>query len=88
MMGVSQLGWAMMMGVVRVVRMYIQEERNLCWFCSRTRILKTNQSRYVIVGPLQVPPTQLLTTLSTGYCPKESVCDFVLRRMFYSRQLF
>ena len=26
--------------------------------------------------------------LSTGYCPKEKVNDFVLRRTFYSRQLF
>ena len=26
--------------------------------------------------------------LSTGYCPKKKVNDFVLRRTFYSRQLF
>ena len=26
--------------------------------------------------------------LSTGYCPKKKVHDFVLRRTFYSKQLF
>jgi len=26
--------------------------------------------------------------LSTGYCPKENVCNFDLRRLFYSKQGF
>ena len=34
-------------------------------------------------------PTYTITNyLSTGYCPKKNVCDFGLRRPFYSRQLF
>jgi len=34
-------------------------------------------------------PTYTITDyLSTGYCPKKNVCDFGLRRPFYSRQLF
>ena len=34
-------------------------------------------------------PTYTITDyLSTGYCPKEKVFDFGLRRLFYSRQLF
>ena len=28
------------------------------------------------------------TYTDTDYCPNESICYFVLRRMFYSRQLF
>ena len=47
--------------VVMVVR-YIKEERNRYWSRSQTRTLKTKKSLYVIVGPLQVPPTQLPTT--------------------------
>jgi len=78
----------MMRVVVMVVWMYIMEERNLCWFHSWTRIPKTKISLYMIAGPLFVLPTQLLTTLSTDYCPNENVYDFGLRRPFYSRQLF
>ena len=34
-------------------------------------------------------PTYTVTDyLSTGYCPKENVCDFDLRRSFYSKQGF
>jgi len=33
-------------------------------------------------------PTYTLTDYLSGYCPKENVNDFVLRRTFYSRQLF
>ena len=33
-------------------------------------------------------PTYMLTDYLFGYCPKENVHDFVLRRTFYSRQLF
>ena len=34
-------------------------------------------------------PTYTITDyLSTGYCPKENVCDFDLRRSFYSKQVF
>jgi len=34
-------------------------------------------------------PTYTITDyLSTGYCSNGNVCYFVLRRMFYSRQLF
>ena len=33
-------------------------------------------------------PTYTITDYLSGYCPKENVNNFVLRRMFYSRQLF
>ena len=34
-------------------------------------------------------PAYIITDyLSTGYCPNGNVCYFVLRRTFYSRQLF
>ena len=34
-------------------------------------------------------PTYTATDyLSTGYCPNENVYDFVLRRTFYSKQVF
>ena len=34
-------------------------------------------------------PTYTVTDYSsTGYCPKEKVFDVVLRKMFYSSQLF
>ena len=33
-------------------------------------------------------PTYTITNYLSGYCPKENVNDFVLRRTFYSRQLF
>ena len=65
------------------MKIYIKEEQNLCWFCSRTYILKMTVSRYIIAGPLLVLPTQLLTTVL-----RENVNDFGLRRPFYSRQLF
>jgi len=68
--------------------MCIEVRLSLCWSQFQTRTLKTTVSRYVIAGPLQVLPTQLLTTLSTGYCPKENVHDFGLRKPFYSKQMF
>ena len=33
-------------------------------------------------------PTYTIADYLSGYCPKENVNYFVLRRMFYSRQLF
>ena len=33
-------------------------------------------------------PTYTITDYLSGYCPKENVNYFVLRRTFYSRQLF
>ena len=34
-------------------------------------------------------PTYTITNyLSTSYCPKKNVYDFILRRTFYSKQLF
>jgi len=33
-------------------------------------------------------PTYTLTDYLSGYCPKENVNDFVLRRVFYSKQVF
>ena len=33
-------------------------------------------------------PAYMITDYLSSYCPKENVNDFVLRRMFYSRQLF
>ena len=48
------------------------------------------QTKFSVGGSSLLP---FLPTLSTDYlvyqyCPKESVCDFGLRRPFYSRQLF
>jgi len=39
-------------------------------------------------GPSSSPAYTITDYLSTGYCPNGNVCYFVLRRMFYSRQLF
>ena len=33
-------------------------------------------------------PTYTLTDYLSDYCPKGNVCNFDLRRSFYSRQLF
>jgi len=33
-------------------------------------------------------PTYTLTNYLSGYCPKENVHNFVLRRTFYSKQVF
>ena len=33
-------------------------------------------------------PTYTLTDYLSGYCPKENVNNFVLRRTFYSKQVF
>ena len=33
-------------------------------------------------------PAYMITDYLSSYCPKENVNDFVLRRTFYSRQLF
>jgi len=52
----------MIVVVVSEVRMYIVVELSLRWSRCQTRISKTKKSLYVITGPLQVPPTQLLTT--------------------------
>ena len=52
----------MIVVVVVMVEMYILGKLNLCWFRSRTHILMMTVFRYVIAGPLQVLPTQLLTT--------------------------
>jgi len=38
--------------------------------------------------PSSSPAYTITDYLSTGYCPKEKVFDFGLRRPFYSRQLF
>ena len=37
---------------------------------------------------LSSSPTYTITDYLSGYCPKENVNYFVLRRTFYSRQLF
>jgi len=39
-------------------------------------------------GPSSSPTYTITDYLSTGYCPKEIVCDFDLRRSFYSKQGF
>ena len=39
-------------------------------------------------GPSSSPAYTVTDYLSTGYCPKENVCDFDLRRSFYSKQGF
>jgi len=77
----------MRVGMVLVL-MYIKGAWNRCWFCSPTHTLKMTKSQYVIVGILLTLPTLLLTTSSTDYCLKGKIYDIVLRRMFYSSQLF
>ena len=80
----------MVMMEYRAVELVVTDELKgpiLCWTRCRTCIPKTKESLYVIVGPLQVPPTQLLTAcLATAL--RKKVCYFDLRRSFYSRQLF
>ena len=39
-------------------------------------------------GPSSSPAYTITNYLSTDYCPKESVNNFDLRRLFYSKQLF
>jgi len=86
----SQLERVMMIVVVVtvVMVMYIKGVWNWCWFRSPTCTLKTMKSRYVIAGILLTLPTLLLTTLFTDYCLKGKVYNVVLRRTFYSSQLF
>ena len=36
-------------------------------------------------GPSSSPTYTITDYLSTGYCSKENVCDFDLRRSFYSK---
>jgi len=38
--------------------------------------------------PSSSPVYIIIDYLFTGYCPNGNVCYFVLRRTFYSRQLF
>jgi len=38
--------------------------------------------------PSSSPAYTITDYLSTNYCPNGNVCYFVLRRTFYSRQLF
>jgi len=38
--------------------------------------------------PSSSPAYTITDYLSTGYCPKENVNDFDLRRLFYSKQVF
>ena len=52
----------MIVVVVLVVMTYIRVEPSLRWSRCLIRILRMTVSRYVIAGPLQVLPTQLLTT--------------------------
>ena len=37
-------------------------------------------------GPSSSSTYTITDYLSTGYCPKEKVCDIVLRKTFYSKQ--
>ena len=39
-------------------------------------------------GSSSSPAYTVTNYLSTGYCPKENVCNFDLRRSFYSKQGF
>jgi len=39
-------------------------------------------------GPSLSPTYTITDYLSTGYCSKENVCNFDLRRSFYSKQGF
>ena len=38
--------------------------------------------------PSSSPAYMITDYLSTNYCPKEKINNFVLRRMFYSKQVF
>ena len=78
----------LMVVVVLEVRMYIVVKPSLHWSQCQTRIPKMKKSLYVIVGPLQVLPTQLLTTCLLATALKEKVCYFDLRRLFYSKLMF
>jgi len=46
------------------------------------------KTKPVLVSVSDSYSEDVLTTLSTNYCLKKSVNDFVLRRTFYSKQLF
>jgi len=61
----------MMVVVVLEVRMCKVVEPSLHWSQCQTCILKTKKSLYVIVGSLQVLPTQLLTTCLLATALKE-----------------
>ena len=39
-------------------------------------------------GPSSSPTYTITNYLSPNYCPKENVCDFGLRRPFYSKPMF
>ena len=49
-----------------------------------------SEDEEIFVGDsgLSSSPTYTLTDYLSGYCPKEKVNDFVLRRTFYSKQSF
>ena len=49
-----------------------------------------SEDKEISVGDsgLSSSPIYTLTNYLSGYCPKENVYDFDLRRSFYSRQLF
>jgi len=46
------------------------------------------KTKLVLVSVSDSYSEDVLTTLSTNYCLKKSVNNFVLRRTFYSKQLF
>ena len=48
---------------------------------SEDKIISVCDSR-----PSSSPAYTITDYLSTGYCPRKSVCDFDLRRSFYSKQ--
>ena len=50
---------------------------------SEDEIISVRDSR-----PSSSPAYTITDYLSTNYCPNGNVCYFVLRRTFYSRQLF
>jgi len=50
---------------------------------SEDKIISVCDSR-----PSSSPAYTITDYLSTGYCPRGSVCDFDLRRSFYSKQGF
>ena len=39
-------------------------------------------------GPSSSPTYTITDYLSTGYCPKKNICNFGLRRPFYSKRCF
>ena len=63
----------MIVVVVWEMKIYIRVKLSPCWSRFQTHIQKTKKSLYVIAGPLQVLPTQLLTTCLLATALEKSI---------------